>query len=409
MDLQQQLVKHVMAQRYTGVKERVQMNPGAPKNPLAFYILINARKKKSTDPKDKIFALSGLFSELEVPFPPPDYSKSVCTIYREATISSISYDKNLYILYHAPSDCRTRELPSWVPDWSEEGWMEDDSRYGLLRSRFKASASVEEPYWRFSDNGTALILRGKIVDSIIFRTDPLPGLELMGRIRDQNPTADAPPASILSFPGDEFMQCNHQAYTTLKTWVEVSQWSNYPTGELTKDAFQRTVVNDNPGCNTDAKKDNSFNSWYDIMCLDELDIAAIALQNQGSENLIPSAPNMREAYLRNVANTTPAAKLISSALRGPGFGFHGHAMAFSRKKCFIYTEKGYFGTAADPLPSSVQPGDIVAIVSGLEMPLLLRPIEGGGYKLLTHAYVHGIMYGEAWPETEDQLEEIVLL
>ena len=42
------------------------------------------------------------------------------------------------------------------------------------------------------------------------------------------------------------------------------------------------------------------------------------------------------------------------------------------------------------------------------MPLLLRPVEGG-YRLLTHIYVHGITYGEAWPESEEALEDTVLI
>ena len=62
---------------------------------------------------------------------------------------------------------------------------------------------------------------------------------------------------------------------------------------------------------------------------------------------------------------------------------------------------------ADPLPTPVAEGDVIAVVAGLEMPLLLRPVEGG-YRLLAHAYVHGIMHGEAWPEREEELEEIVL-
>ena len=63
---------------------------------------------------------------------------------------------------------------------------------------------------------------------------------------------------------------------------------------------------------------------------------------------------------------------------------------------------------ADPLPTPAKAGDAIAIVAGLEMPLLLRPVEGG-YRLLAHVYVHGIMYGEAWPKGKEELDEIVLV
>jgi hypothetical protein len=85
-------------------------------------------------------------------------------------------------------------------------------------------------------------------------------------------------------------------------------------------------------------------------------------------------------------------------------------LASSQKKCFFRTENGYFGTAPDPLPTALRPGDKIAIISGLEMPLLLRPVEGGyQYLLLTHVYVHGIMHGEMWPVIKDDLEEIALV
>jgi hypothetical protein len=56
----------------------------------------------------------------------------------------------------------------------------------------------------------------------------------------------------------------------------------------------------------------------------------------------------------------------------------------------------------------MMPGDKIVIIRGLEMPLLLRPVENG-YKLITHVYVHGMMYGEMWPQDEGCLEDIILL
>jgi hypothetical protein len=139
-------------------------------------ILINARRKKSTDPRDKIFALCGLFKELEIPFPAPDYSRPVEDIYREAVISCINYDKNLYILHHAPSDQRRSGLPSWVPDLAEEGWDEATPDMALFEELFAASGR-RSAKWSFSEDGTGLVLVGKIVDQIIFRADPMPSLD----------------------------------------------------------------------------------------------------------------------------------------------------------------------------------------------------------------------------------------
>jgi hypothetical protein len=349
-------------------------------DPLVFSIFMNARRKKSMDSRDKVFALCGLFKELEIPFPAPDYSRPVEDVYREAVISCINYDKNLYILYHAPSDRRRNGLPSWVPDLAEDGWDEGDSRYGLLRTRFAASGR-RSAKWSFSKGGNGLVLVGKIVDTIIFRADPMPNLDSIAKelpYRDSETTA-------------EQLRLNHRGYSVLKSWVEISQWSDYPTGESTREALQRTLVNDYPKCNADAAKDNSFDHWYNTMILGELDTTARAIQRTGAGSSIPSQPWLREIFLREMMKRCPQEQLVVFALGGPGFRFHSQVMAFSQKKCFFFTENYYIGTAADPLPVPIEPGDRIAIVRGLEMPLALRPVEGG-YRLLTHVYVHGIMY-----------------
>jgi hypothetical protein len=68
----------------------------------------------------------------------------------------------------------------------------------------------------------------------------------------------------------------------------------------------------------------------------------------------------------------------------------------------------------------VEVGDWIAILAGLEMLLVLRPVGNGigergekmvVYGLAVHVYVHWVMYGEAW-DTEDgrlRVEEIFLV
>jgi hypothetical protein len=57
-------------------------------------------------------------------------------------------------------------------------------------------------------------------------------------------------------------------------------------------------------------------------------------------------------------------------------------------------------------PYSIQNGDRIALFSGMPYPMVVRP-HGQRWRLITTAYVHGVMYGEAWDEKE--LEDIVLV
>ena len=56
----------------------------------------------------------------------------------------------------------------------------------------------------------------------------------------------------------------------------------------------------------------------------------------------------------------------------------------------------------------VQEGDVVTIWKDFPCPMILRAHEVDGreaWPFHSCAYVHGIMHGEAWPESEEQLEE----
>jgi hypothetical protein len=85
----------------------------------------------------------------------------------------------------------------------------------------------------------------------------------------------------------------------------------------------------------------------------------------------------------------------------------GSLMLRNSSKCFFLTANGYFGTAPDPPCVGVTAGDRVAPIPGLDHPVLLRAAPGG-WKLLTHVYLHGIMHGEAWTG-DSALEKLPLV
>jgi hypothetical protein len=70
---------------------------------------------------------------------------------------------------------------------------------------------------------------------------------------------------------------------------------------------------------------------------------------------------------------------------------------------FFTISAQYMGKA---LPSA-QEGDVVMLISGVDYPMIARK-TGETYRLVSPAYVHGIMYGEKWPDNEEDLVEIVL-
>ena len=142
-----------------------------------------------------------------------------------------------------------------------------------------------------------------------------------------------------------------------------------------------------------AAQDGAFDRWFEVMTRTD--------PHSGEQ----SQPSGLLNRLGGMSVQTSEATRSFAALQGLTMKFHSQAIAFSQRKCFFTTKCGYFGTCPDPLPMPLQDGDRIAVVSGLEMPLLLRPV-GAAFKLLTHVYVHGIMHGEAWPDKDEDFQEI---
>jgi hypothetical protein len=66
-------------------------------------------------------------------------------------------------------------------------------------------------------------------------------------------------------------------------------------------------------------------------------------------------------------------------------------MQISAKRAPFVTNKGHPGLSS----RHVRQGDLVALVHGAEVPFILRSQPNGKYKIVSEAYVDGIMDGEA--------------
>ena len=99
------------------------------------------------------------------------------------------------------------------------------------------------------------------------------------------------------------------------------------------------------------------------------------------------------------------ASLIGTEKRAKAF--HHWLYLNLAKKALVVTEKGYMGIA----PGSAAPGDAVVLFSGLRTPFLAREVQDGAgvraWRLVTPAYVEGMMDGALWDENV-KLDEFTL-
>ena len=430
------LTLQILMKRYSGLREIYDMKGGdLIRDPMVWPIMCHAREKQASDAKDKVFALYNVFHELEIAtkLPLPDYSRSVEDVYRDLTIACIESDKMLDVLFDAPSDLRhlRPQLASWVPDWSDPGWRgkgDTDSRIAVNRGRFCA-AGPATAQWAFSADRRQLHLHGKIVDEIILCGEPF--CSLYGDRTSE--TIRSMPETVSSTAAADKSLDLSKAYETLKTWMSMYSWhSEYPgTQESGVRALQRTLQQDfrvdddsdgEPGSGA-----GDFDTWFKVMWSSYSSAELFHMLHAPRLGLADDDISVIQDIVSQVEPDTLALGYMSKSQ------YHRRATAFSNRKSFFLTASERIGTAAARVDFSqppkavhlIQPGDEIAVIAGLAMPVILRPVacdtgdvasQGGNghggrvmYRLVTHAYVHGIMYGEAWEDENSGFEGIVLL
>ena len=150
-------------------------------------LLKRYRRRKSTDPRDKIFALLGIVRSVIVPSETmkPDYSRSVTEVFKQVAVEDICNRRNLTALSHA----QKRELPglpSWVSDWTtpltaptlmsdlDDHWF--DTEYGMMMDRnVEFGAAGAFPLQAtFSENLESLCITGLYIDKVISVSESFP-------------------------------------------------------------------------------------------------------------------------------------------------------------------------------------------------------------------------------------------
>jgi hypothetical protein len=307
-----------------------------------------------------------------------------------------------------------------VPDWSDNGWDEGDPRHPVINDRFAASGSSDSK-WRFTSDPGELIVHGKVIDTVVYRTGSFavtPAPDIMDFVR-----RDETGRIVIS----ESLANLHEKYMVMKEWVNAAYWQHsYPTGESIDDALKTTLLGDYPE-NNNSSQARQFQEWLRSMRATQselsakampraMDIGATSLPQIRIRSLLGSlfrpsrAREMVQQMARQVENDVPIELRTTLAMtsEGGGWGFHSTAHSFSANKSFFRTEKGYFGLGPDRFPDSLKNGDKIALIGGLSMPVLLRAVEGR-YRLVSHCYVHGMMYGDMWEDPAARMEELTLI
>jgi hypothetical protein len=344
-------------------------------------ILVEVRGKLATDVRDKVFALHGIFKTFNARFPAPDYSKSARQVFCETAEAVIKQDESLHILYHVSSRNRMPNLPSWVPDWGDTDVIDSNPGFKFWSA---SRSSIYRPSPGFRD-GDSLRALGKVIGKISIRSTALPA--------DTGPTLANGKIEVFQ----DWIQC-YQRLT-----------GSYVTGESIDEAFYQSLVQLPSTDGLDIFISNSYREkvspdsykeWKKVITHSmKSNTTTESVSDAQSKVLGLSCKPLADMGHRILSATTTAAPILDGAAKT----FHETIRESLRGKALFLTDTQHMGIAGE----AIQEGDIVALLSGLEMPIILRP-NHGGYSVVTCAYIHGVMKGEKWPGT-DGLDAITLV
>ena len=309
--------------------------------------------KDCTDLRDSIYGFLGLAEEDLVDAIRPDYSIPLKEVLQRTAVQHISCTGSLSFLSFTTLKSRNERLvPTWVPDWPRLGpfdLSDPGSTQNVKQEQWSCRIMRSEAILDFKACATRLLS----FDTINETTVMLNG-NCSGEVTDVSPdTIHSDSTGSVSF-GD--------AIKVIESWLKFfdrfADHTAFPSStEGRESPFWRILLVDR---------------YWD--------------RHRGSRTCNRTDYEAYQAMGRELADRRLVTEVAADYLES-------FRTATVGRRLFA-TDQGYIGLG----PDEIQKGDHVYILSGGDVPYILRPISGHiprTFELVGDCYLHGIMYGEA--------------
>ncbi|KAH6699772.1 heterokaryon incompatibility protein 6 [Leptodontidium sp. MPI-SDFR-AT-0119] len=309
----------------------------------------------ATNPEDKIFGLFALMTDADREAVGP-YSRSVQQVFRRFAALQVRRGQTIMMLDSAGLQRRRLEginLPSWVPDWTAQN-TSPKVISTLCPVPYSASGSAQTHVQLVGDaTGTGgLSVRGLLVDTIDTATH----------------VHSAPRTSRNGEP--DFLVFHDKFRAAFDELVSQGK-SVYSNNE---EAFARLLLMDDMYTGRNA-------ILYSSPIVDP------AATYQGALAAWREGRGFQAGMKMNSVQTYQMQASTTAVGRG-----------------FSTTRTGYIGL----VPPLAQAGDLLVVIFGATVPYVVRRVQSG-YLLVGDAFVHGLMYGEAFGRQDLRATDIVLV
>ncbi|KAH8653956.1 heterokaryon incompatibility protein-domain-containing protein [Tricladium varicosporioides] len=378
-------------------------NPALRTPDSLLYLLWTTQHRKATDPRDRVFALLGLPTDLsshELSFE-ADYHKSTIEVYRDLARFSILNLQSLDVLSyvcHADSSLAS-DSPSWCPRWDRNAfWGRPLSQLGskacagkraILRERDQSQhtlsiqgvevTSVEWVSQLGNESVLDLSLHSAIHNCWEKVSQKLPG-HYNGKPLIQS--------FVSTLTAGITVDPQNLTHTPVKN-EHLFDFVAYFSGSLVRILGNPDILSNHKSCPR-----HNLNSAILALELarhlgEEPKPIEVPAKLQGIFKVV-----LRTIHPRNEAAAAEAFLVLMSLLAGGGVSnrfltaLHWGGIGTEN---FFLTKSGLMGIG----PRAMETGDIVAVLYGGQTPYILRPVAADHFLFVGACYVEGIMSGEA--------------
>jgi hypothetical protein len=334
LDEDRQVEAHRVVQMIRRLRERTAHVPGR----RLLDLLSQTYNLQCSNPRDKVYGLLGLASDIDVEELSPDYSLTCQEVYISMTKYCIRKYQSLAVLSCVRNPKTLSGLPSWVPDWNVVSAVGQCLQFRASEKYCAAGTTTRQ--YRFSPNGLVLYAWGRKMDTVKSLGAIMPGT------KDSN----------LRDPV-------RQEWETLARTV-----SPYHTGELYPTILWRTIIADGQtrGSDSDEIRKRLFTASRYLTLRNRKMEDPKKFEDPGEPPEEMSIVNSRQIEFLALYDAASCGRRIS------------------------ITERRYLGL----VPAETQIGDYLCIFSGMQVPFVLRQEpRSDQYSLIGECYIQGWMDG----------------
>jgi hypothetical protein len=322
-------------------------------------VVLLSSQSLCTNPEDKVNGLLGLSSNVEDVDVQPDHRRPVAQVYARVTLNGMRNAKftllNIAGLWRQP----IYPLPSWVPDLSMPTPL-----YPLdnFQSKYHAGGG-QEPQFRTLDDMTRLQIQGVLVDRIK-AVSATPGN-----------LVSAMPENLVSTMNInlQFLRAEGERHREFWRLAESHVPDVYFNGQSRDEALWRTLIGDeffaDSGIHFPAPE---------VLGKDYANFKRIFIAACEPDNAIDGVDTLDgfPIFWAPIQSYRRIASMMGKK-------------SFTRR--FAVTQKGFMCLVL----KGTEVGDSICVFTGSKTAYVLRGGDGKKQKLVSEAYVHGFMMGEA--------------